>query len=194
MRVRSFSHVGITVRDFNETVQYYWDVFGLPLVGVSNADPTRVKTFFGVDHPDAKCRIGWIRVPGGGVIEIFEFSPQLPVEDATWNRPGVTHFSLRVSNIRKWYDYLKAKGVTILEEPQRSPNGGQEFFFIKDCNGILIEIMDLRAMHYVLQWGGPLGGYLFRKGWFKKMDYSKYYQAPGHAGTGTTGSRPGSRQ
>lgn len=185
MRVRSFSHVGITVRDFNESVRFYWDVFGCPLVGVSIADPKRVKAFFGVDpsttlgagSPEANCRIGWIRVPGGGVIEIFEFNPQQPVEETTWNRPGLTHFSLRVSNIRKWYDHLKAKGVTILEEPQKSPNGGQEFFFIKDCNGILIEIMDLGRAHYLLQWGGVLGGFLFRRGGlFGKMDYSGYYK------------------
>lgn len=174
MRVRSFSHVGITVRDFNESVRFYWEVFGCPLVGVSTADPRRVRAFFGVDVPEASCKIGWIRIPGGGVIEIFEFTPQQPFTEATWNRPGVTHFSLCVSNIRRWYDYLRAKGVTMLEEPQRSPNGGQEFFFIKDCNGILIEIMDLRGMHYVLQYLGPLGGFLARNGWVR--DYSGYYQ------------------
>ncbi|MEY4094863.1 MAG: hypothetical protein RLZZ53_2062 [Acidobacteriota bacterium] len=180
MRVRSFSHVGITVRDFNRSVRFYWEVFGCPLVGVSTADPVRVKTFFGVDSPDANCRIGWIRIPGGGVIEIFEFNPQLADEAVTWNRPGITHFSLRVKNIQKWYDFLKTqqdKGVTILEAPQKSPNGGQEFFFIKDCDGNLIEIMDLGPAHYLLQWGGALGGFLFRRGGlFGKMDYSGYYK------------------
>ena len=39
MRARSFSHVGITVRDFNTFVRFYWDVFGCPLVGVSDTSP-----------------------------------------------------------------------------------------------------------------------------------------------------------
>ncbi|HYE87380.1 MAG TPA: VOC family protein [Vicinamibacterales bacterium] len=174
MCVSSFSHVGITVRDFNETVRFYWEMFGCPLVGVSDADPNRVRGFFGVDAPDAKCKIGWIRVPGGGVIEIFEFNPQLPHADVPWQRVGLTHFSLRVTNIQKWYTYLKGKGVTVLGQPEQSPNGGQRFFFIKDCDGNLIEIMDLRMMHYVLQWLGPLGGFLARHGWVR--DYSAYYQ------------------
>ena len=45
MRARSFSHVGITVSDFNKAVQFYWDVFGCPLVGVADTPPDRVRTF-----------------------------------------------------------------------------------------------------------------------------------------------------
>ena len=65
MRARSFSHVGITVCDFNAFVRFYWDVFGCPLVGVADTPPERVRAFFGVDAPAPSCKIGWIRVPGG---------------------------------------------------------------------------------------------------------------------------------
>ena len=34
MKARSFSHVGITVSDFNRFVRFYSDVFGCRLVGV----------------------------------------------------------------------------------------------------------------------------------------------------------------
>jgi len=49
VHVRSFNHTGITVADFNRAVRFYWDVFGCPLVGVSDAPPDRVRGFFGVD-------------------------------------------------------------------------------------------------------------------------------------------------
>ena len=39
VRARSFSHVGITVSDFNRAVRFYWDVFGCPLVGVADTPP-----------------------------------------------------------------------------------------------------------------------------------------------------------
>ena len=182
MRARSFSHVGITVRNFNEFVRFYWDVFGCPLVGVSDSPTERVKTFFGVDPstslgpsaPAPTCKIGWIRVPGGAVLEIFEFNPQLPLEVGPWNRVGLTHFSLNVRNTHKWHDYLEKKGVTIVSKPMQSPNGGQWFFFVRDCDGNLIELMDLGVMHYVLAWLGPLGGFLARHGWVR--DYSEYYR------------------
>jgi len=172
VRARSFSHVGLTVSDFNTAVRFYWDVFGCPLVGVADTPPERVRSFFGVDAPAPCCKIGWIRVPGGGVLEIFEFTPQLPAAAVRWNRVGLTHFSFNVRNTRKWYDYLVGKGVECLGPPERSPRG-HTFFFAKDMDGNLIEMMDLGIMHYVLGWFGPLGGWLFRRG-----RYRQYYQAP----------------
>ena len=77
------------------------------------------------------------------MLEIFEFQPQQPLVQGPWNRVGLTHFSLNIRGAWKWHDYLKSKGVTIVSEPAKSPNGGQWFFFVKDCDGNLIEMMDL---------------------------------------------------
>jgi catechol 2,3-dioxygenase-like lactoylglutathione lyase family enzyme len=166
MRARSFSHVGITVSDFNRFVQFYWEVFGCPLVGVADTPPERVRSFFKVDGPAPACKIGWVRVPGGAILEIFEFQPQLPPSAIPWNKVGETHFSFNVRNTQKWYDYLVSKGVECLSRPERSPRG-HTFFFVKDFDGNLIEMIDLGYMHYVLQWLGPLGGLLFRRGMYK---------------------------
>jgi catechol 2,3-dioxygenase-like lactoylglutathione lyase family enzyme len=178
MRARSFSHCGITVSDFNRAVKFYWDVFGCPLVGVADTPPDRVRAFFGVSAPippgaggrEPSCKIGWIRVPGGGVLEIFAFEPQQPPGPVPWNRVGLTHISFNVRNLQRWYDYLVSKGVECVSRPERSPRG-HSFFFAKDFDGNLIELMDLGYMYYVLGWLGPLGGWLFRRGM-----YRKYYE------------------
>ena len=172
MRVRSFSHCGITVSDFNKAVRFYWDVFRCPLVGVADTPSDRVRDFFGVDADRPTCKIGWIRVPGGAVLEIFEFQPNQSPADILWNRVGLTHISFNVRNIQKWYDYLVRKGVECVGQPERSPRG-HTFFFVKDFDGNLIELMDLGYMHYVLDWLGPLGGWLFRRGM-----YRRYYEPP----------------
>jgi len=167
MRARSFSHVGITVSDFNRAVQFYWEVFGCPLVGVADTPAERVRAFFRVDAPEPTCRIGWIRVPGGGVLEIFAFEPKLPAVEVPWSRVGLTHFSFNVRNLQKWHDYLVGKGVEIVTKPERSPRG-HSFFFVRDFDGNLIELMDLGYMYHVLNWLGPLGGWLFRRGMYKQ--------------------------
>ena len=174
MNARSFSHAGITVSDFNRAVRFYWDVFGCPLVGVSETPPDRVKSFFSVgqDTDSPACRIGWIRVPGGAVLEIFEFTPQQAPVEIPWNRVGLTHISFNVRGTQRWYDYLVSRGVECVSRPERSPRG-HTFFFAKDMDGNLIELMDLGYMHYVLDWLGPLGGFLFRRGMYKK-----YYELP----------------
>jgi len=170
VRARSFSHCGITVSDFNRAVRFYWDVFGCPLVGVADTPSDRVRSFFGIDADRPTCRIGWIRVPGGATLEIFAFEPQLPPVTIPWNRVGLTHICFDVRNTRRWYDYLKAKGVECVTEPERSPRG-HTFFFAKDFDGNLIELIDLGYMYHVVKWLGPLGGWLFRRGM-----YRKYYE------------------
>ena len=175
MRARSFSHVGITVSDFNQAVRFYWDVFGCPLVGVSDAPADRVRSFFGVDVAEPTCKLGWIRVPGGAVIEVFEFRPDQPPVEVPWNRVGLTHICFNVRNTRKWHDYLVRKGVEIVSPVERSPQG-HTLFFVKDLDGNLIELTDLKHMYYVLGWlgalaGGPIGEWLLRRG-----RYKQYYE------------------
>jgi catechol 2,3-dioxygenase-like lactoylglutathione lyase family enzyme len=170
VRVRSFSHCGITVSNFNKAVRFYWDVFGCALVGVADTPPERVRSFFGVTAEQPRCKIGWVRVPGGGVLEIFEFQPNLPPGAIPWHRVGLTHISFNVRNLSRWYDYLQEKGVECVSRPERSPRG-HSFFFVRDFDGNLIEMMDLGYMYHVLQWLGPLGGWLFRRGM-----YRKYYE------------------
>lgn len=167
MKAGTFSHVGITVSDFNRAVKFWWEIFGCPLVGVADAPPERVRGFFGVDVPGASCKIGWIRFPGGSVIEIFHFEPKQPPIEVPWNRIGQTHICVNVRNIHKWHDYLKAKGVDIVCPPEQSPRG-HWLFFVRDFDGNLIEITDLKFMYHVLRWLGPLGGWIFRRGMYKQ--------------------------
>ena len=167
MRARSFSHVGITVSDFNAAVRFYWEVFGCPLVGVADTPPDRVRAFFGVNSEAPRCKIGWIRVPGNVTLEIFEFNPQLPPEAVPWNGVGLTHFCFDVRNTQKWYDHLTSKGVECVTRPERSPRG-HTFFFCKDFDGNSIELIDLGHMYHVLKWLGPLGGWVFRRGMYRQ--------------------------
>jgi catechol 2,3-dioxygenase-like lactoylglutathione lyase family enzyme len=112
-----------------------------------------------------------VRVPGGGILEIFAFEPKLPPERIPWNRIGLTHFSFNVRNTQRWHDYLVSKGIDVVTKPEQSPRG-HWFFFVRDFDGNLIEMIDLGYMHHVLQWLGPLGGWIFRRGM-----YRKYYEA-----------------
>ena len=101
------------------------------------------------------------------MLEIFEFAPHQPPVPIPWNRVGLTHFSFNVRNTQRWYDYLTAKGVECVSRPEQSPRG-HTFFFARDPDGTLIELMDLGYMYYVVKWLGPLGGWIFRRGMYKQ--------------------------
>ena len=47
-----------------------------------------------------------------------------------------------------------SKGVECVSTPERSPRG-HSFFFAKDFDGNLIELMDLGYMYYVLELARP---------------------------------------
>ena len=118
MRARSFSHVGITVSSFDRAVQFYWDVFGCPLVGVADTPPERVRSFFGVDGPAHRRA----RSAGSACLAAVSWrssssSRSCQPERIPWNRVGLTHFCFDVRNIQKWHAYLKGKGVECCRRP-----------------------------------------------------------------------------
>ena len=111
-------------------------------------------------------------MPGGGVLEIFEFQPQQPPGAGAVERRRPDPHLVQRENLQKWHDHLRRKGVEIVSKPERSPRG-HSFFFVKDFDGNLIELMDLGYMYHVLNWLGPLGGWLFRRGRYRQDDESR---------------------
>ena len=171
MRSQSFSHVAITVADFNRSVRFYPELFGATLVGVSHTPKERIQGFFGVDDPDPELKIGWLRLPGGATIEIFEFTPYVPAEPTVWNRQGIHHFSVNVHDTDRWHAYLASRGVKIVAEPLTSPGPGPHtFMFIADPDGNLLELIDMKVKRPLLKLFGPAAG-----GIFKRTMYRKYY-------------------
>lgn len=163
MRIKSISHMGITVKDFDRAVRWYWEVFRMPLVSVSEMskeDVGSMRDLYQLD--DCSLKLGFLLGPKGGVIEIFEFSRTEEMNHA-WNRPGVTHFTLDVKNIKAWHNKLSGrKDVTMLTTPQNT--GGNEWFFFRDPDGNLIELIDLKLNYFALRYLGRIVGFFLRKG------------------------------
>ena len=63
--------------------------------------------------------------------------------------------------------------TTKASTPAESVRPARRISFARDMDGNLIELIDLGYMHYVVQWLGPLGGWLFRRGM-----YRHYYEVP----------------
>ena len=157
MKARSFSHSGITVSNFNRAVKFYWEIFGCPLVGVADTPPDRVRTFFGVDGRALQLQDRLdSRARRRASSRSSRSSRSCPPSAIPWNRVGLTHISFNVRNLQRWYDYLQSKGVECVSKPERSPRG-HSFFFAKDFDGNLIELMDLGYMYHVLEVARPAG-------------------------------------
>ncbi|MBP8178033.1 MAG: VOC family protein [Spirochaetes bacterium] len=170
MKIKSLSHVGITVSNFEKAVRWYWEMFKFPLVAEETMDVHQVEALYSLyGLKNTKLRLGFLRIPGGGVLEIFEFKPAIPADKVCWNKIGFTHITLDVGNVKKWYKKLKEKGVTFLCEPQKT--GSNEWVFMKDMDGNLIELIDLKFNYIALHYLGAIVAPLLRR-----LQFGKYYK------------------
>ncbi|SHK24266.1 VOC family protein [Paramaledivibacter caminithermalis] len=177
MKIRSVSHVGLTVSDFEKSVKWYYEMFGFKLISEKIINKEQAEELYELYRlKNTAVRLGFLRSPKGGIIEIFEFSSCLPSKHPVWNRPGPTHIALDVKNLKGWYNTLKNKGVEFFSEPQTT--SGSDWVFLKDPDGNLIELIDLKYNYRIVKWLGGIVGKLMANGKFKK-----YYSEDDNAKT-----------
>lgn len=126
-------HVAISVKNMDKSIDFYRE-FGFRILKTWRAE-------------DGSLEIAHIQLYDM-VIEIFcykEFA-DLPISsrDLSTDLPivGVKHFAFGVDNIKNTYDKLISKGI--ITENVKIVKGrlGKNYFFIKDPDGILIEIIE----------------------------------------------------
>jgi catechol 2,3-dioxygenase-like lactoylglutathione lyase family enzyme len=182
MRAKSLSHAGLTVSDFERAVAWYHERFGFLLVSEDRLEAETTAALFplyGVEG--ARARMGFLRAPGGSVLEIFEFEPKRKASPAVWNAPGFTHVALNVSGLASWIERLEGEGVEFVTRAQRT--GNVDWAFLRDPDGNLVELIDLKASRPALRLVGGFLGALLKRGRF----------APYYAGKGSAaGLREGS--
>lgn len=170
MRIKSLSHAGLTVADFERSVAWYHEAFGFLLVSedwLGAEETAALFPLYGVK--DARVRMGFLRAPGGSVIELFEFEPKAEAGPLAWNAPGFTHAALDVSGLPSWMRHLKERGVDFVTPAQKT--GNVDWAFLRDPDGNLLELIDLGGSRPALKIAGGLVGALLKRG-----KYASYYR------------------
>ncbi len=166
MRLKSLSHAGVTVKNLDKAIAWYWDVFKMSVVDIQEFPQeyvAKMKALYNLE--ECSLRLAMLVCPKGGCVELFEFSKTEEIHHR-WNAPGVTHFTLDVSNVSGWYTKLKARNdVEILCTPQKT--GKNEWFFFRDPDGNLIELIDLKGNYFLLRKLTRLAKWIMRVGPFK---------------------------
>ncbi|MGL1890555.1 MAG: VOC family protein [Spirochaetaceae bacterium] len=166
MKIRSVSHIGLTVSNFEKSVSWYHKYFGFLLIDEQTLDSETVKSLFPLyELEDNSVRLGFLRAPKGQVIEIFEFKNQLESSHPLWHKPGPTHFTLDVRNVPKWFNTYKDE-LNFLIEPQET--AGSQWIFLKDPDGNLVELMDLKLNYFIIMWLGGIAGKVMKATKFKE--------------------------
>jgi len=130
MKVKKIDHIGIAVKNLDETMKFYADALGLKTVATEVVE-------------DQKVRIAFIPV-GDSEVELIEStSPDGPVAKFIESRgEGLQHIAFRVDNIEEALQELKNKCIRLIDEKPRKGGGEAMIAFVhpKATNGVLVEI------------------------------------------------------
>lgn len=171
MKIRSVSHIGVTVSDFEAAVRWYHTYFGFVLISEKRLGKEEVEALWPLYQvKDSHVRLGFLRAPKGQVIEIFEFSNKTSTTHEIWNAPSITHFTLDVKHLHKWVKAYEHH-LNFLIKPQNTD--GNEWVFLRDPDGNLIELIDLKMNYHVIRLIGGLAGAVM-----KKTQFKSYYAEP----------------
>jgi catechol 2,3-dioxygenase-like lactoylglutathione lyase family enzyme len=103
--------------------------------------------YFGkiVGLPGCRVRAALLRVPGSAHhLELFEYtSPRGQAVSTRPCDPGSSHLALLVDDLQAIYTRLRAEGVAFVAAPvciDAGPNAGGEGAYLRDPNGVLIEL------------------------------------------------------
>ena len=101
-----------------------------------------------VGIPDASLNMALLQLPGpsGLILELIEYEQPrgAPIPTQVYT-PGNAHVCLRVNDMQALYTRLSAEGIQFLSPPMAvtaGPNQGRKAVYLKDPDGIIVQLMD----------------------------------------------------
>lgn len=132
MKVLRVDHIGIAVKDLEESLKLYTEVLGMEVAGREEVDEQKAKVAF-VPCGDSELELLESTSPDGAIGRFIEK-----------NGEGIQHIALRVDNIEEAIAELKAKGIRMIDEKPRYGAGGARIAFVhpKATRGVLLELSE----------------------------------------------------
>jgi catechol 2,3-dioxygenase-like lactoylglutathione lyase family enzyme len=142
-RITGVHHTSFTVADLERSLVFFRDVLGLEVLFTREVRDD----YFGriVGLPGAVVKAALLRLPGATHrVELFQYmSPSGKAHQPRPCDPGSCHLSFLVDDLPALHKDLKAKGADFVGDPvliTAGPNQGAYGVYLRDPNGILIEL------------------------------------------------------
>lgn len=132
MKALKLDHVGIAVKNLDETLSFYRDVLGLEVEGTEVVEEQKVKVAF-LPVGDTEVELLESTSEDGPIARFIEK-----------NGEGVQHLAFRVDNIEEAIAYMKEKGMRMIDEKPRYGAGGAKIAFVhpKSSHRVLVELSE----------------------------------------------------
>ena len=128
--VKKIDHIGIAVKNLEETLKFYQETLGLDLSGTEVVEQQKVKVAF-LPIGDSEVELLESTEPDGPIAKYIDKKGE-----------GIQHVAYRVDNIEEAIAEMKEKGVRMIDEKPRYGAGGAKIAFChpKSTHGVLIEL------------------------------------------------------
>jgi methylmalonyl-CoA/ethylmalonyl-CoA epimerase len=130
MELTHIEHIGIAVKNLDESIKFYENVFGLKCYAVEEVKDQKVKTAF--------FQIGETK------IELLESTEQDgPISKFIEKKgEGIHHIAFKTKDINSSLKELEEKNIRLIDEHPRKGAEGLNIAFLhpKAANGVLIEL------------------------------------------------------
>lgn len=132
MELTHIEHIGIAVKNLDESIKYYEDVLGLKCYSIEEVTDQKVKTAF--------FKVGQTK------IELLESTQEDgPIGKFIEKKgEGIHHLAFHVKNIENALDEANSKGIRLIDEKPRKGAEGLNIAFLhpKSTNGVLTEFCE----------------------------------------------------
>lgn len=130
MKTLKVDHIGIAVKNLDETLSFYRDVLGLEVQGTEVVEEQKVKVAF-LPVGDTEVELLESTEPDGPIARFIEK-----------NGEGIQHIAFKVENIEEAIEAMKAKGMRMIDETPRYGAGGAKIAFVhpKSSHRVLVEL------------------------------------------------------
>ncbi|MBT2656498.1 methylmalonyl-CoA epimerase [Bacillus sp. ISL-18] len=133
--IKKIDHIGIAVKSLENTLPFYTDVLGLPLLGIEVVDTQKVKVAF-LNAGETK-------------LELLEpTSEESPIAGFIAKRgEGIHHVALGVTSIEERIANMREQGIRMIDDHPRLGAGGAQIAFMhpKSAAGVLVELCEKKG-------------------------------------------------
>jgi len=155
MKVRSFMHIAICVRDLEKSLHFYRDILGMKVTMQAtqpmdnNRPGSRSPLMYDTAHSSRYVAFVWLDDPAATEpYLVLSSHPSDPAngEPIKLDQIGITHISFGVDDVPRVAEELIAKGVPIAGkiEDFYDPNGQLRTFLVHDPDQILVQFEQTR--------------------------------------------------
>lgn len=132
MNLTKIDHIGIAVKNLDETLKFYTEILGLELHGTEVVEEQKVRVAF-LPVGDTEVELLESTSDDGPIAKFIEK-----------NGEGVQHIAFKVDNIEEAIEEMKAKGMMMIDEKPRYGAGGAKIAFMhpKSTYRVLVELSE----------------------------------------------------